>query len=237
MGKQPSFQFYPNDWSRDLEEHPLEIEGAWIRICCKLWWAEERGKSCKPIEHWARLLSIDTNNLLRIMEYIEKFKIGDVTKNSNFVTIINRRMYKEYRDRENTRLRVKRYREKQRSNATVTPPSSSSSSSSSPFPKKEEKIKSVPNPKTATGPKPYKLRVDDFFESINDEQRTIWIEAYPNVDLDKEFRKAKAWLLSNTGQAKKDFRKFLNNWLARSMDRSKGNETLEEQMKRLRSAP
>jgi len=28
MGKNPAFQFYPNDWARDLEEHTLEIEGA-----------------------------------------------------------------------------------------------------------------------------------------------------------------------------------------------------------------
>ena len=136
MGRQPSFQCYPNDWSRDLEEHPLEIEGAWIRICCKLWWAEERGKSCKPVEHWARLLSVDVDNLVRIMGYIEKFKIGDVTNNNNSVTVINRRMYREYKDRENTRLRVKRYREKQSSNTDVTPPSSSSSSI--PIPKKEK---------------------------------------------------------------------------------------------------
>ena len=25
IGKNPAFQFYPGDWARDLEEHPLEI--------------------------------------------------------------------------------------------------------------------------------------------------------------------------------------------------------------------
>ena len=52
MGKAPAFQLYVMDWARDLEEHPLEIEGAWIRICCKLHWTG--GELTKSCEQWAR---------------------------------------------------------------------------------------------------------------------------------------------------------------------------------------
>lgn len=140
MGKQPSFQFYPNDWSRDLEEHPLEIEGAWIRICCKLWWSEERGKISRTIEQWGRILGINSSDVMGIINYIKEYRIGDVTVGNNLVTIINRRMYREYKERENTRLRVKRHREKQAGNKDITPSSSSSSSSSASIPKKRKEI-------------------------------------------------------------------------------------------------
>ena len=87
----------------------------------------------------------------------------------------------------------------------------------------KEGSKSVANQKTGTQPKPYKIRVSEYFKSIDQEQRKIWAEAYPNVDLDTEFRKAKAWLLSNTNKAKKDFRRFLNNWLSRAMETTKSS--------------
>ncbi|KKL45252.1 hypothetical protein LCGC14_2357550 [marine sediment metagenome] len=79
----------------------------------------------------------------------------------------------------------------------------------------------APKRRNATGPKPYRQRVNTYFENINQEQRTIWGEAYPNIDLDQEFRKAKSWLLTNTNKAKRDFPKFVNNWLAKAMDYSK----------------
>ena len=68
-------------------------------------------------------------------------------------------------------------------------------------------------------PQAYPLRVENFFDQIahNDSILLIWTEAYPNVDIQAELNLAKAWLLSNRSNAKKDFKKFSNNWLARAM--------------------
>ena len=68
-------------------------------------------------------------------------------------------------------------------------------------------------------PQAYPLRVENFFDQIahNDSILLIWTEAYPNVDIQAELNLAKAWLLSNRSNAKKDFKKFTNNWLARAM--------------------
>ena len=68
-------------------------------------------------------------------------------------------------------------------------------------------------------PQAYPLRVENFFDQIahNDSILRIWTEAYPNVDIQAELNLAKAWLLSNRSNAKKDFKKFCNNWLARAM--------------------
>ena len=68
-------------------------------------------------------------------------------------------------------------------------------------------------------PQAYPLRVENFFDQIahNDSILLIWTEAYPNVDIQAELNLAKAWLLSNRSNAKKDFKKFCNNWLAGAM--------------------
>ena len=65
----------------------------------------------------------------------------------------------------------------------------------------------------------YPDKVKSFFDKVIRTQNIlqIWREAYPNVDIESELNLAKAWLLSNTGNAKKDFKKFCNNWLARAM--------------------
>ena len=129
MGKAPAFQLYVMDWSRDLEEHPLEIEGAWIRICCKLHWTG--GELTKSYEQWARILRVDLDKTNEILTYLEREGIcNTVTDGNGKVTVISRRMKREYKTKENGALRQAKYRASQKSNKTITPPSSSSSSSS-----------------------------------------------------------------------------------------------------------
>lgn len=137
MLKNPAFQFYPNDWTRDLEEHPLEIEGAWIRLCCKLWWSYTKGKMTRTITQWSKILREPENETNRILEYIKNERIGDISSDGNGnVTVISRRMISDEKIRENTKLRVQKYREKQYGNAKKSYSNknvhcSSSSSSSS----------------------------------------------------------------------------------------------------------
>ena len=64
---------------------------------------------------------------------------------------------------------------------------------------------------------PYNTRVDKFYSNIPQHVLKAWREAYPNVNIPQETAKAKAWLLSNTSKAKKDFMKFTNNWLSKAM--------------------
>jgi hypothetical protein len=79
MNKLPFIPLYVNDWSRDLEEHPLEIEGAWFRIVCKLWWEGGTGEALKPIEAWAKILRVDNDTAKRVLDYIGDVKIGDIS--------------------------------------------------------------------------------------------------------------------------------------------------------------
>lgn len=66
-------------------------------------------------------------------------------------------------------------------------------------------------------PAPYNTRVDKFYSNIPQHVINAWKEAFPNVDIKQECFKSKAWLLSNTNKAKKDFMKFTYNWLAKAM--------------------
>ena len=134
--------FYGMDWMRDLEEYPLEIEGAWIRIVIKLHFSDTRGSLTRNVNQWARILRVDNSEALRILNTIKDEKIGDVTfchnQNNSDVTIACRRMLREEKAKEKNRIRQKRHRSTGQYNGNVTPsvtamshrPSSSSSSSS-----------------------------------------------------------------------------------------------------------
>jgi hypothetical protein len=97
MGKNPAFQFYPSDWTRDLDDHPLEIEGAWIRICCRLWWSETRGKATKSLKEWSRILRNSEKKSQKIINFLLTKHIcdGQALDNQN-ITIISRRMVKDF---------------------------------------------------------------------------------------------------------------------------------------------
>ena len=84
----------------------------------------------------------------------------------------------------------------------------------------EQKEKSiVPKPKKTSGLKPYDERVKEWFGSIDPEFIEEMKEAYPNVNIDQELINAKMWLLTNTHKAKKYFKRFVNSWMSRQMER------------------
>lgn len=77
MGKNPAFQFYPSDWTRDLDDEELETEGAWIRICCRLWWSETKGEMTKSLLEWSRILRTHPNKTGVILKTLLRKRIAD----------------------------------------------------------------------------------------------------------------------------------------------------------------
>jgi hypothetical protein len=105
IGKNPAFQFYPGDWTRDLDDHDLEIEGAWIRIICRLWWSETRGEATKPLREWARILRKTEQKTLKILHILlEKHLADGAILDNQMVNLISRRMK---RDSEISQIRYK----------------------------------------------------------------------------------------------------------------------------------
>ncbi len=60
-------------------------------------------------------------------------------------------------------------------------------------------------------PLAYPEKVKSFFDQVfrTHSILQIWREAYPNVEIESELNLAKAWLLSNTGNAKKISKNFV----------------------------
>jgi len=54
------------------------------------------------------------------------------------------------------------------------------------------------------------------FTGITAEDKKLWKEAYPAVDIDQEIKAAKCWLVANPNKAKKNYAKFLINWFSNS---------------------
>ena len=189
MGKNPAFQFYPNDWSRDLEEHPLEIRGAWITICCKLWYSETRGELNRTITQWSKILGVDEDDTKRIINYIEKWSIGNVVTDGNgSITVMSRRMLRDEKDKELNALRQQKFREKHACNGGVTPHVTAMSHHSS--------------SSTSTSKKSI-LTDEEFLLSLK--EKFTW------VDFDQVMVKMDAWLLAHP--ARKKTRRFIVNWL------------------------
>lgn len=216
MGKNPAFQFYPSDWSRDLEEHPLEIEGAWIRICCKLWWEDVRGKATKTITQWSRILRVGEKKSFAIIAYLDKEKLADVVIQNETITISSRRMIRDEYIRKvrvlsgsqggNPTLKTKSQNDvlvKQHLvNQKPTPSSSSSTSVKKESIKKESKLT---------------LTDEQWLDAIKKNQ------AYKSISIETEKGKCEAWCFTN---GKVFSRRRFVNWLNRAekpMEGGNGN--------------
>ena len=70
-------------------------------------------------------------------------------------------------------------------------------------------------------PKLYKDKDEYFFSNIDKDWLDMLKLAYENVDIEKEMRAAKLWLLSNSNHPKRNFKKFLNNWMSRVKSENK----------------
>lgn len=164
-GKAPAFQFYVKDWLCDPELRLASVlsRGAWIDCLCFMWENSQRGKLTATPLKFAKLISGSLDEALHFLNDMNECEFGDIeipegikfpiTENEcNIkVTIINRRMYSDYKDKQNTRLRVRKHREKkkvtekkQKSNANVTVTSPSPSPTSKIKKKDIRKKKFIP---------------------------------------------------------------------------------------------
>ncbi len=55
---------------------------------------------------------------------------------------------------------------------------------------------------------------------IPDHLMAAWKKAYPAIDVQAELAKAAAWIISNPRNSKKNYSRFLTNWLSREQDRA-----------------
>jgi len=107
MAKPPAFQWYPNDYIRDTRILSLAAWGAWADMLNFMWYAPERGSLSGTYEQLARQLSCSIPEIQNILDELSVTKTADVTICNNLVTVINRRMYRDERERKLTRCEFK----------------------------------------------------------------------------------------------------------------------------------
>jgi len=70
------------------------------------------------------------------------------------------------------------------------------------------------------------------FLNITIEDKAGWLDAYPACDIDQELRKMREWLLSNPAKKKKNYRRFITNWLSRSQEKGGTKLSYKEKKKK-----
>lgn len=130
MAKAPAFLLYVRDWLGDpaLQSCAAATRGIWINALCFMWEAPERGKLAGTKDSLGRLLGATPAEMDQFWSDLDAYKFADVTFCNSNVTLSNRRMVRDEKIRQGTKLRVARHRSNAPCNADVTPPSSSSSS-------------------------------------------------------------------------------------------------------------
>lgn len=204
MAKAPAFQWYPNDYLRDTRVLSLSTRGAWADMLNFMWYAEERGVLSGTEEQLSRMLSCSVDEIKNVITELTVTRIANVTNANGVVTVVNRRMFREDKERKSTRLRVQKFRNvhcNTPSNADVAQPSSSSSSSNKESIKKE-KIQFEKN----------------HFLNIPEDLKTKWQTIAPGISVETEITKAEAWVLSNPKLKKSNWSRFLTNWIVRAQD-------------------
>jgi hypothetical protein len=76
-----------------MDDYPLEIEGAWIRICCRLYWSG--GTATKTLKQWSGILRADLRQTRRIFAFFLLHNICDLVNQKDNVTITSRRIVRD----------------------------------------------------------------------------------------------------------------------------------------------
>ena len=143
--------------------------------------------------------------------------------------VLNHSLYRGKTYNEYEAERKKKYREEKQAVSGTCPghvPSVSASASASVSDSVDSSKKGVQGetPKQER-PAPDSIRwVADpgkLWEGIKNEDLDAWGNAYPAVDLDRELTKMHQWILANPDKMKKQWRRFIINWLARSQERGR----------------
>jgi hypothetical protein len=123
-GKLPWSKWFNGDYLRDPTVTALSpaARGIWMDFLCVMMEGDRSGVIVGNRAMLSRLARCSTDEVSSALNEIQMCKTGDVIEADNgFVTVINRRMKREYDKRKSGAMRQERFREKQSGNAGVTP--------------------------------------------------------------------------------------------------------------------
>lgn len=120
--KLPWFKFFPSWWTSDTELSKCTpaTRGVWIDLLCAMHQSGRSGELSGTTDQIARLARCSTVELTQALTELQTTGTADVTFRNNNVTVINRLMKREAKDRKDTALRVAKHRCNGKSNDNVT---------------------------------------------------------------------------------------------------------------------
>lgn len=127
MAKLPWMKFHSGDWLKDpaLSICSPATRGIWIDLICAMHEFGQSGELQYTADQLARLARCSTAELTRAIDELKNTQTADillhVTLGNTNVTVVNRRMKREHKSRESSRLRVSRHRRNAKCNGSITP--------------------------------------------------------------------------------------------------------------------
>src|SRR4051812_32125741 len=116
-------QFYTGDWLRDPQLSMCQpaTRGIWADLLAAMHQLDLQGVITGTREQLARVGRCSAVELGHALDDLRATNAADVTDRNGIVTVINRRMKREYNLRESIRLRVRKHRGNDPCNGLVTP--------------------------------------------------------------------------------------------------------------------
>ena len=127
--KAPARQWYMRDWLTDpnLSQCRPETRGVWMDLLAHMHLADGSGVLRGTVDQLARMARCTVEEMGRSLRELSSTKTAHVTpcnknvlESNSVVTVKNRRMMREHKEREQTRLRVQRHRKKRGCNGQDT---------------------------------------------------------------------------------------------------------------------
>lgn len=112
----PAFQFYPGDWLKDpcLAQCSLATKGAWIELLAHMHESSTPGKLEGTYLNFARMCRCTEEEIKEAIAELQETKTATVLTAGNRITIVNRRMFKEFEERVKHAERQRRYEERKK---------------------------------------------------------------------------------------------------------------------------
>lgn len=120
MSELPWFKFVIAHWmlDRNLAKCSSATRGVWLELIIAMHQDDRSGELRETVDHLAQLARTTTVIMNQALTELQTTKTADVTFRNTVVTVVNRKMKREWKERTSTALRVKKHR----SNKNVTPP-------------------------------------------------------------------------------------------------------------------
>ena len=120
--KYPWMKFFPSDWIKDptLSICSPQTRGIWIDMICAMHESDRSGEISYSYQQLSRLCRCSIDEIESAVNELLESKTADVTIDNGNVTLINRRMKREYKERVSSRQRQRTHRRKKQNNNHVT---------------------------------------------------------------------------------------------------------------------